>query len=88
MNQFKVEGWEIGIVLFNQALLGKWLWRYTTKREALWRRVVDNKYCGMWGGWCSNSLLGSYEVSLWENIRKGWDSLAWFTNFKVGNGSE
>jgi len=30
--------------IFNQALLGKWLWRFAHEREALWRSVVDAKY--------------------------------------------
>uniref|UniRef100_A0A2N9HZL5 Reverse transcriptase domain-containing protein n=1 Tax=Fagus sylvatica TaxID=28930 RepID=A0A2N9HZL5_FAGSY len=38
---------------FNQALLGKWLWRYGLERDALWRRVVEAKNGSLWGGWCS-----------------------------------
>jgi hypothetical protein len=34
---------------FNQALLGKWLWRYATKRKAYWRKVVEIKYGSMEG---------------------------------------
>ena len=37
------------LVLFNQSLLGNWLWRYV-EREALWRRVIDTKYGSLLGG--------------------------------------
>uniref|UniRef100_A0A2N9I3C8 Uncharacterized protein n=1 Tax=Fagus sylvatica TaxID=28930 RepID=A0A2N9I3C8_FAGSY len=45
---------------FNQALLGKWLWRYGMKRVAYWRKVVEGKYGNMWGGWCIGAVRGSY----------------------------
>uniref|UniRef100_A0A2N9IYP8 Reverse transcriptase domain-containing protein n=1 Tax=Fagus sylvatica TaxID=28930 RepID=A0A2N9IYP8_FAGSY len=32
------------MLLFNKALLGKWLWRYVNEIDSLWRRVVDCKY--------------------------------------------
>ena len=32
------------LVLFNKALLGKWLWRYAMERNDFWRKVVDRKY--------------------------------------------
>jgi hypothetical protein len=35
------------LIKFNQALLGKWLWRNKTKRESLWRLVVETKYDSM-----------------------------------------
>ena len=36
------------IVPFNQALLGKWLWRYGHEPTHLWRRVIA---CNeIWGG--------------------------------------
>ena len=73
---------------FNQALLGKWLWRYGTDREALWRQVVEAKYGGMWGGWCSDVSRGAYGVSLWKYIRRGWDQFFPFLSFKVGNGEK
>jgi hypothetical protein len=53
---------------FNQALLGKWLWRYGLERDALWRRVVEAKYRSLRGGWCSKEVRGSYGLSLWKTI--------------------
>ena len=47
---------------FNEALLGKWLWRFGYEREALWRRVIKVKYGVEEGDWCSNFVLGSYGV--------------------------
>ena len=35
---------------FNSALLGKWLWRYGTERDASRRKVIEAKY-GDEGGW-------------------------------------
>jgi hypothetical protein len=36
--------------MFNQALLGKWLWHYAHEREAWWRIIMDAKYGSKWGG--------------------------------------
>ena len=64
------------LVLFNQALLGKWLWRYAMEKEALWHTIVELKYGDSWGGWCSISDHGPYGKSLWRYIKKaGLDSL-------------
>ncbi|KAF5442537.1 hypothetical protein F2P56_035184 [Juglans regia] len=71
---------------FNQALLGKWLWRYHHEREALWRTVIALKHGESWGGWCSNEVSGPHGVGLWKHIRRGWDIYAAHTCFKVGNG--
>ena len=44
---------------FNEALLGKLLWRFGYEREALWRRVIRVKHGSEEGGWCSNYVPGS-----------------------------
>lgn len=72
------------LLMFYLALLGKLLWRYAYKREALWRMVVDVKYVRQRGGWCSNGVIGSYGVGLWKFIRRGWGE---FSRYEVGNGS-
>ena len=74
--------------LFNQALLGKWLWRFGTERDFLWRKVIATKYGSSGGGWCSNMVSGSYGVSLWKSIRKDWDSFKSFISFDIGDGSK
>ena len=40
------------IRLFNEALLGKWFWRFGIEEDAFWRRVIEMKYgCVLgWGG--------------------------------------
>jgi hypothetical protein len=72
--------------IFNQASLGKWLWRFVHEREALWRSVVDAKYGSSWAGWCSLDPHGSQGVGLWKNIRKGWSLFSSHTRFILGNG--
>ena len=72
---------------FNEALLGKWLWRFGVEREALWRQVVAVKYGSLEGGWCSKIPTGPYGVGLWKFIRSGWDKFSRLLKFEVGVGS-
>ena len=43
--------WRIG--LFNQALLGKWLWWFGSETNHLWRQVIATKYGETSGDWCT-----------------------------------
>ena len=36
--------------MLQQALFGKWLWRFGPERDVLWRRVIEVKYGRDWGG--------------------------------------
>ena len=73
--------------VFNQALLGKWLWRYTHEREAWWRIVMDAKYGSEWGGWHSVDTIGPHGVGLWRFISRGWRLFSSHTRFDPANGS-
>jgi hypothetical protein len=75
------------LLTFNQALLGKWLWRFGVERDALWRRVIAEKFGLVGGGWSTQRVHGSYGMSLWKYISKGWDQLHKFLELKVGDGS-
>ena len=63
---------------FNQALLGKWLWRFRVEMNFLWRRVVYAKYREGWGGWTLNQVCTSHGASLWKHICRGGDSFSCF----------
>ncbi|CAL5445008.1 unnamed protein product [Camellia sinensis] len=47
------------LVVFNWALLGKWLWRFA-EEERLWRKVVAAKYGLEKGGWCLKRVAQSH----------------------------
>jgi hypothetical protein len=75
------------LVVFNKALLGKWLWLYGIEKEAWWRIAVDSKFGSLWGGWCSLEPTGTFGMGLWKNIRKGWKKFVGFSRFEVGGGA-
>jgi hypothetical protein len=72
------------LVLFNSALLGKWLWCFGLERDAWWRVAVDSKYGSLWGGWCSREFARAFGVGLWKYIRKGWETFSRFLRYEVG----
>jgi hypothetical protein len=69
-------------------IVGIWLWRFATERDALWRKVVEVKYGSMDGGWCTNQVMGTYGVGVWKHIRRGWECFSKFIKFEVGDGSQ
>ena len=73
--------------LFNEALLGKWLWRFMNEKGILWREAVVVKYGTSNLGWFPSSQRGNYGCSLWRYIFKGWESFCPYFSFEVGNSS-
>lgn len=69
------------LLMFNRALLGKWLWRFGIERDAWWRVAVDSKFGSLWGGWCSLEPVGAFGVGLWKNIKKWWETFSRFARF-------
>ena len=75
----------LGTFTFNKALLGKWSWRFATKRNPLWKQVIVGKYGQEDEGWCTNEERERYGVGVWKALRNGWEDLKIRMRFKVGS---
>ena len=56
-----VEASDLGILrigIFNQALLGMWLWHFGKEVTHLWHQVSATKYGKGSGGWCTRVVRG------------------------------
>lgn len=87
---FKLKEGGIGIKdlgIFNKAFMGKWLWRFLTEREALWHKVIVSKYGIGSHPWYPNAVRGSYGVSVWKGIWKGWELFKKRISFVIGSGN-
>ena len=62
------------IGLFNEALIGKWLWCFGNEITHLWRQVIATKYVEASGGWCTRVVKGTHGCGMWKNIRKDAES--------------
>lgn len=70
--------------LFNQAFLGKWLWRFVCVRERWWRKVVVAKYGCRWGEWSLLNVSLPHGVGLWRGIMNGWEAFVRNTHLEIG----
>ena len=52
------------LVPFNQAFLGKWLWRYGHETSHLLRRVIAMKYGEGKGDWCTRAYSRAHGCGL------------------------
>jgi hypothetical protein len=74
--------------LFNRALLGKWLWRFSREDNLLWKWVVVAKYGVEGGGWITKPSRDRHGCGLWKSIMMVWDDFWRYTSFEVGLGSK
>ncbi|KAL4323799.1 hypothetical protein GQ457_11G028410 [Hibiscus cannabinus] len=61
----------LGLVNFkvkNMALLNKWLWRFSTKIECLWRKVICAKYKENGDSLLPSNLNAANNNWIWRNI--------------------
>ncbi|KAL5716954.1 hypothetical protein ACHQM5_010053 [Ranunculus cassubicifolius] len=70
----------------NEALLGKWLWRFGEEKDHLWRMVIAEKYGEEEGGWYSKDPLCPFGITLWKGIVKEKLRFAKGVRFKPGDG--
>ena len=75
------------VASFNQALLGKWLWRYGHEVIHLWRRVISTKYGEGQGGWRTKVCRRTHGCGLWRSIHEGWESFSKYLSFVAGEGT-
>ena len=75
------------LVHFNQALLGKWLWRFGLEGTHLWCRVIATKYGEGQGGWNTKVCRRSRGCGLWRGINDGWEKFSKHLTLVVGDGS-
>lgn len=81
--------WSLGakkLGSFNQALVGKWSWRFGTD-DTFTETGNSYELCWKWWGWISEPFRGTHGCSLWKSIRAGWDRLISYLSFDVGDGN-
>jgi hypothetical protein len=75
------------LVLFNRALLGKWMWRFGLEEHHLWRRVLVAKFGIEAGGWRTKHSRGPHGYGLCKGIISGWQDYFQHVELVVGTGN-
>lgn len=71
----------------NEALLAKWLWRYSMETDSLWHKVIASKYGSHPLNWVSGrSLKGTFR-NPWKEIAAGLRFFSQYVKFSAGNGT-
>ncbi|KAL4352748.1 hypothetical protein GQ457_06G007230 [Hibiscus cannabinus] len=83
----------VNLKIKNRALLAKWGWRFATEHGALWRKLIQAKYCCGKRRWAMKVDKLRTMSTVWRGIVKNWSQtevVKWLNNdsFKwlVGDG--
>ncbi|KAG2691589.1 hypothetical protein I3760_08G015100 [Carya illinoinensis] len=49
--------------------------------------MIESKYGGLWGGWCTKEVRGARGVGLWKYIRQDWGVFSRLTKLRLGEGN-
>lgn len=74
------------LTIHNKCLLMKWLWRYGTGEQSLWKGMIKAKH-GSKDNWSTNITNAPYGVGPWKFISKPGNDFSQKIHFKTGNGS-
>ena len=54
----------------NKALLGKWIWRFSSEEDCIWKSLIYSKFGKDDLSWWVNTPRGPLGVGLWKEILK------------------
>ena len=74
------------LALMNEALLGKWAWRFAEEKNSAWKTVIRLKYGSEEGGWFTRIPRESASIGLWKGISKVAAKLKQDYVFELGEG--
>ncbi|WMV52954.1 hypothetical protein MTR67_046339 [Solanum verrucosum] len=69
----------------NQSLMMKWLWKFASAGNSLWKEVIAAKY-GMRDKWMTTKVTSPYGSIVWRSTSDLWDLVLERSYRKVGNG--
>ncbi|CAN1298481.1 Putative ribonuclease H protein At1g65750 [Linum perenne] len=76
----------LDLKVVNEALLGKWAWRFATEWNAWWRKLIVKKFGIGPSDWYSNVEAGSWGSSMWFRITQFGSSFWRFSFIDPGGG--
>ncbi|WMV26836.1 hypothetical protein MTR67_020221 [Solanum verrucosum] len=71
----------------NHSLLMKWLWRFASQEQSLWKDTIKARY-GMETRWISNIATQPYGTGVWRTIRNLLPKLINKCTIKIGDGGK
>ncbi|XP_026444566.1 uncharacterized protein LOC113344892 [Papaver somniferum] len=72
----------------NSVLLKKWWWLFDLEKDALWRKIMVEKFSETFTGWETLKPKGPKGCSLWFKIYKELEDFNKSIRFKIGAGKE